>query len=190
MQITRQLKSLYFTIIFYNFSLTCTKISMLLLYLRLFPTTRYRIIVITSLVVIPILGLWMILSSVLFCIPVADFWSPRSLNRCLPKAPVWFLNAALQIVTDLWIVILPMPMWAVLHLPRRQKIAVVVLFGLGILCVSFSISHAIYTNSDSLVIDSVCVMSIVRLAALASLVRHQDVTRNVASFLLSLLFQN
>ena len=33
-------------------------------------------------------------------------------------------------------------------------------------------------------------MSIVRLAALASLVRHQDVTRNVASFLLSLLFQN
>lgn len=164
---------------------------MLLLYLRLFPTTRYRIIVITSLVVIPILGLWMILSSVLFCIPVADFWSPRSLNRCLPRTPVWFLNAALQIVTDLWIVILPMPMWAVLRLPWRQKTAVVVLFGLGILCVSFSISHAIYTNSDPVVFfDSVCVMSIVRLAALASLVRHQDVTRNVASFLLSLLFQN
>ena len=103
---------------------------------------------------------------------------------------MWFLNAALQIVTDLWIVILPMPMWAVLRLPWRQKTAVVVLFGLGILCVSFSISHAIYTDSDPVVFDSVCVMSIVRLAALASLVRHQDVTRNVASFLLSLLFQN
>lgn len=135
-QVTSQLKSLYFSIIFYNTSLICTKISMLLLYLRLFPTTRYRIIVITSLVVIPILGLWMILSSVLFCVPVSDFWSPRSLNRCLPKTPVWFLNAALQIVTDLWIVVLPMPKWAVLHLPRRQKIAVVVVFGLGILCVS------------------------------------------------------
>ena len=119
---------------------------MLLLYLRLFPTTRYRIIVITSLVVIPILGLWMILSSVLFCIPVADFWSPRSLDRCLPRTPVWFLNAALQIVTDLWIVVLPMPMWAVLRLPRRQKIAVVVLFGLGVLCVPLDLSVLVVCN--------------------------------------------
>ena len=64
---------------------------------------------------------------------------------------MWFLNAALQIVTDLWIVVLPMPMWAVLRLPRRQKIAVVVLFGLGILCVSLDLSVLVYNvgiNAD------------------------------------------
>lgn len=109
---------------------------MLVLYLRLFPTSRYRIMTIVSLVVVSVVGLWMTLSSFLFCIPVSDFWNPDlGFNRCLPRKPIWYLNAALQIVTDIWIVVMPMPMLASLKLPRRQKFALVLVFGLGILSV-------------------------------------------------------
>ena len=109
---------------------------MLVLYLRLFPTSRYRIMTIVSLVVVSVVGLWMTLSSFLFCIPVSDFWNPDpGFNRCLPRKPIWYLNAALQIVTDIWVVVMPMPMLASLKLPRRQKFALVLVFGLGILSV-------------------------------------------------------
>lgn len=109
---------------------------MLVLYLRLFPTSRYRTMTIASLVVVSVVGLWMTLSSFLFCVPVSDFWNPDpGFNRCLPRELVWYLNAALQIVTDAWVVVMPMPMLASLKLPRRQKIAIVLVFALGILSV-------------------------------------------------------
>lgn len=139
-QITHQLKAFYITIPFYNLTLSFTKISMLVLYLRLLPmVSKYRLAVTISLCVIPLIALWLVLSSFMFCIPVSDFWSPVSQQRCLPKE-IWFLNAALQIVTDMWIVFLPMSVLARLKLPRRQKVAVVLVFGLGILYV-FSSSH-------------------------------------------------
>ncbi|OJJ79927.1 uncharacterized protein ASPGLDRAFT_158201 [Aspergillus glaucus CBS 516.65] len=155
-QITHQLKAFYITIPFYNLTLSFTKISMLVLYLRLLPMmSKYRLTVTISLCVIPLIALWLVLSSFMFCIPVSDFWSPVSQQRCLPKE-VWFLNAALQIATDMWTVFLPMPVLARLKLPRRQKVAVVLVFGLGIF---------------------VCIVSIVRISALTELTSHNDDTR-------------
>lgn len=113
---------------------------MLVLYLRLLPMIKYRISVIISLCIIPVVALWMVLSSFMFCVPVEDFWSSASQHRCLPRG-VWFLNAALQIVTDLWIVILPMPVLVRLKLPRRQKVAVLLVFGLGILYSPLALPH-------------------------------------------------
>lgn len=146
-QITHQLKAFYITIPFYNLTLSFTKISMLVLYLRLLPMmSKYRLTVTISLYVIPLIALWLVLSSFMFCIPVSDFWSPVSQQRCLPKE-IWFLNAALQIATDMWTVFLPMPVLARLKLPRRQKVAVVLVFGLGILY-AFSSSYHVMAYLD------------------------------------------
>lgn len=54
----------------------------------------------------------------------------------MPAAVALVLNAALQIATDMWIVFLPMPVLVRLKLPRRHKVAVVLVFGLGILYVT------------------------------------------------------
>jgi len=109
---------------------------MLVLYLRLLPMmSKYRLTVTISLCIIPIIALWLVLSSFMFCIPASDFWSPASQQRCLPQS-LWFLNAALQIATDMWIVFLPMPVLVRLKLPKRHKFAVVMVFGLGILYAS------------------------------------------------------
>lgn len=78
-------------------------------------------------------GLWMVISGFLFCIPVHAFWSVHHKDHCLPEGPVWYANAAMQIFTDLVILILPMPLLSKLHLPRRQKVGTMLVFGVGIL---------------------------------------------------------
>lgn len=80
--------------------------------------------------------LWMVLSGFLFCIPVHYFWSVNPevhTSHCLPEGPVWYANAAMQIFTDVVILILPMPLLSKLHLPWRQKIGIMLVFGVGIL---------------------------------------------------------
>ena len=83
-----------------------------------------------------IAGLWMVVSGFLMCIPVHDFWDLNRTTRvthCLPKGPVWYANAAMQIFTDVVILVLPMPLLSKLHLPRQQKVGTMLVFGLGIL---------------------------------------------------------
>lgn len=106
---------------------------MILLYKRLFPTRLYQIILHIALVCVIITGLWMVFSAFFFCVPVRAFWDPRAPQNCLPKRVVWCLNASIQIVSDLIIVILPMPVLTQLRLPRRQKFALVLVFALGLL---------------------------------------------------------
>ncbi|GAB1213731.1 hypothetical protein ATERTT37_002881 [Aspergillus terreus] len=71
---------------------------------------HYRVILIFTLVAVIITGLYMVFSAFFFCTPVRAFWN-RSIPDayCLPEAVIWPLNAGLQISTDVWLVILPMP---------------------------------------------------------------------------------
>ncbi|RAL02894.1 uncharacterized protein BO80DRAFT_402628 [Aspergillus ibericus CBS 121593] len=154
-EIRNQLKALWITIPLYNLSLTLTKLSLVFLYRRLFPTKTYRILLTITLVFVIISGLWMVLSTLLFCIPIAAFWDHSLPRTCLPASVVWCLNAGLQISTDLILVILPLPILASLRLPKRQKAALLVIFALGFF---------------------VCATSIVRLTTIIELIRTPDFT--------------
>ncbi|GAT23928.1 hypothetical protein RIB2604_01710710 [Aspergillus luchuensis] len=123
--VRRQLKALWITIPLYNLTLTLTKLSLIFLYRRLFPTHTYRILLILTLIFVIITGLWMVLSTLLFCIPINAFWDTSLPRTCLPEDVVWCLNAAFQITTDLILVVLPLPILAKLNLPKRQKAAFV-----------------------------------------------------------------
>ncbi|KAI9045551.1 uncharacterized protein KD926_007967 [Aspergillus affinis] len=155
-RIRSQTKALYITIILYNSSLNLTKISMILLYKRLFPTHRYQIILHITLACVVISGLWMVFSAIFFCVPVHAFWDPSAPQHCLPKSVVWSLNASIQIVSDLIIVVLPMPVLTQLRLPKRQKTALIVVFALGLF---------------------VCATSVVRLGTVIELIKSDDPTK-------------
>ncbi|KAI3053606.1 hypothetical protein CBS76997_125 [Aspergillus niger] len=131
--VRRQLKALWITIPLYNLTLTLTKLSLIFLYRRLFPTHTYRILLILTLIFVIITGLWMVLSTLIFCIPINAFWDTSIPHTCLPEDVVWCLNAAFQITTDLILVVLPLPILANLNLPKRQKAALLVIFALGFL---------------------------------------------------------
>lgn len=86
-------------------------------------------------------GIWMVTSGFIFCIPISDFWNldlEVRKENCLPEGPVWYSNAAIQILTDVVILVLPMPLLSSLHLPLRQKAGIMIVFGLGIFVIATS----------------------------------------------------
>lgn len=86
-------------------------------------------------------GLWIVMTGFIFCIPVSDFWTVNRTNHtqnCLPEGPVWYSNAAIQILTDTIILLLPMPLLSRLHLPRKQKAGIILVFCVGIFVIATS----------------------------------------------------
>jgi hypothetical protein len=115
----------------YNSSLFSTKASIVLLYLRAFPARSMRIACYVALGFIGVYGLWAILSGYLNCIPVAKFWDNTLDGGCINMEALWFSNAIVHIITDITILLMPMPILSSLQLPRKQKIALMAVFALG-----------------------------------------------------------
>ena len=128
---TNRLQAFWATIPFYNAAVLCAKATILMQYFRVFPTHRMRVICWTMIAVLATYGTWCVLSAFLNCIPVAKFWNPAIPGHCLSKPGLWFSNASMHIATDLAILIIPIPALAALDLPKRQKVALFVIFALG-----------------------------------------------------------
>ena len=111
----------------------CTKISIMLLYIRLFPTTQFILKARILLGIVTACSVEAILTGIFSCIPVDSFWDLSIACHCIPRGFLWFFNAALNIVTDLAIMILPIPVLSNLKLPQRQKVAIMLIFTVGIL---------------------------------------------------------
>jgi hypothetical protein len=146
-------KSLYVTIILYNVAMGFTKFSILIQYLRIFTTSKgFKIAVYTTMAIVGAYEAWSIISAIIFCWPVSKFWDVTMRGgHCLDRKVVWyvhpalsslsqlvrnslwhrFANAGINIGTDIAIGVLPLPMINTLHLARRTKITLMVIFGLG-----------------------------------------------------------
>ncbi|OQE29869.1 hypothetical protein PENSTE_c002G07906 [Penicillium steckii] len=139
--IEKNLFYLWLSIPFYNAALILAKISATLFLTSIFRLRRFLI---TSYILIGFLviaGLWMVISGFVFCVPVSTFWSgDKSLTRskCLPEGPVWFTNAGIHIVTDIIILILPMPVLYRLQLDKRLRVGIMLIFGVGIFVIATS----------------------------------------------------
>ncbi|CAK4034475.1 hypothetical protein CBER1_09401 [Lecanosticta acicola] len=150
------LKAFYVSIVFYNLSLSCTKISILTQYLRIFPQKKFRIACYIVLAAVVAYSIAVFCTSVFFCHPIAYFWDTSiEGGKCLDKFAVWFANAGINISTDLMTAILPLPVLGQLELPRRQRRALVIVFALG---------------------GFTCITSILRLEALYAVSRATDIS--------------
>ena len=135
----------------YTSSFTFTKISILLQYLRVFNVTNIRKLCYIQIVIVSVYGVWLFFSSIFNCVPIARNWDKTVQGKCLPTTPLWLTNAALNIATDIMIVLLPMPVISSLTLPLKQKfwLAIVFAFGLmyGIHPITFASSRLIWANT-------------------------------------------
>ncbi|KAK3393407.1 hypothetical protein B0H63DRAFT_17004 [Podospora didyma] len=141
-------RAAWYGILFYTLSLVFTRLSILLLYKRIFTYswTKKAIQVLITLVIA--IGIWLVASTCTACVPLEAFWNWGLFWTqpvyCQPVT-IWWGNAGLHITSDLVIMTLPLPVLSSLKLPRRQKIALMGVFVLGFF---------------------VCIVSILRLVAL------------------------
>lgn len=174
-------KAFYFTIPFYNSAVLCAKASILLQYHRVFPTPSMRITCKIFLAILATYGTWAVASGFLNCIPVARFWDPNVPGYCLDMKALWFSNASMHILTDLAILIIPIPALKGLGLPLRQRVGVIGIFALGGLYVFFFSLVFRFCPLGVWVADggdgiSVCITSIIRLTSLKRIADSTDPT--------------
>ncbi|KAK0119928.1 hypothetical protein ONS95_011353 [Cadophora gregata] len=148
-EFSNMLKSLFIAIIAYNVALTSIKISIILQYLRVFVGTKIRFWCWASIVLVAVFGLETVITQIFNCVPIDAFWLGG--GKCIPNQFLWFFNAAFNILTDIIILVLPMPVLSSLRLPLKQKIGLMLVFALGgfVCLVSVLRLHGLYISSIS-----------------------------------------
>ncbi|KAH7333395.1 hypothetical protein BKA65DRAFT_403405 [Rhexocercosporidium sp. MPI-PUGE-AT-0058] len=133
------LKTFYASILLYNFALAVVKVSILLQYRRIFTAPAMQKACVVGLVVIICWAITQIFLNAMICMPAASFWDPTVPGKCIPFLPLWYTYAVVNIITDFSIFILPLPALKSLQLPKRQKIILFVIFGLGLFTCAISL---------------------------------------------------
>ncbi|KAF2690762.1 MFS monosaccharide transporter-like protein [Lentithecium fluviatile CBS 122367] len=128
-------KAAYTFSVLYNPALMATKTSILVFYLTLSATHKvFRWATIATLLVVNLGGLALTLLNIFQCNPVtAAFQTPvPDSASCTNIVTIYLSSAPLNIITDLAIFFLPMPILTSMRLPSKQKIILVITFGFGI----------------------------------------------------------
>lgn len=108
--------------------------SILWLYIRIFPDTKYHRYFI-AVMVFTTVALTIVVPMVIWqCVPIDAIWNlDRSDARCLSLPGVAFASAGVNIATEVAILVLPIPLLSKLRVSVSKKIALYSLFGAGIL---------------------------------------------------------
>ena len=120
-----------------------TKISILLLYRRIF-TRENRMFNLATYVIGAVLVGWAIsgfFTTVFQCVPVTRIWLSGGIGEgCIQLVPALLALATINTLINGAVLILPIPMVWRLQMSRRNKIAVCAILALGSACVSFPLN--------------------------------------------------
>ncbi|KAH7146086.1 hypothetical protein EDB81DRAFT_947156 [Dactylonectria macrodidyma] len=107
------------------------KLSYLSLYLRIAPHKTYRLALYISMVLVAAYGISGALVSMLLCLPFEKLWQPDIPGHCIDINTFYMFNTTTNIVFDIAIYIMPLHILWNLNLPKRQRMALVLVFALG-----------------------------------------------------------
>ncbi|KAH8746002.1 hypothetical protein F5883DRAFT_654234 [Diaporthe sp. PMI_573] len=79
------------------------------------------------------------IAKTIICTPIRAFWDQSVKGKCLQQRKIFIADTTLAIVTDLVILILPVPLTWSLRSPMREKIKIMVLLGAGGVATAVSI---------------------------------------------------
>jgi len=116
----------------YSIALYLTKVSILLLYIRLFPIPKFVKACWITIAVMGAFLFWSIFGFMFMCTPVHYFWNRSIEGHCFNPKWVYFTNAPFNILTDFVLFGLPLPLVWKLQLPRRQKTGLIIVFGIAL----------------------------------------------------------
>ncbi|KAK1834431.1 hypothetical protein QBC39DRAFT_379961 [Podospora conica] len=126
------LKMFWLLQVFQKLSINISKLSILLLYLRIFIQKWFRITCHILLVVVLSFTVASVVSGIFQCTPVARAWDRRIPGTCLWLPAIWMSGTVFLIVSNF--VILGLPMYPIYqsHLLAGQKVAIMAVLSLGL----------------------------------------------------------
>ncbi|EED20891.1 plasma membrane protein Pth11-like, putative [Talaromyces stipitatus ATCC 10500] len=156
-QLVKTLKVYFVAQILYKVNIGLTKISILLLYLRIFVVQWFQRTCQAWIAIVIIFTIGTVISSIFQCTPVTFAFDKSEKGTCINLTAFWYANAAFNIPSDLVIIFLPIPVIRKLQLPPQQKFLLSGTFAVGIF---------------------VCITSILRITTLDIATSHLDVAWN------------
>lgn len=118
---------------FYNFAIASTKLAILALYYRIFSITTFQRVVIGTAVFIFFWIAAMEIGLGLECIPITKAWDTSVKGTCLNLVSFSYFTNITNLVTDIWVFLLPVPVIFRLHITDRRKWELAGIFTVGLL---------------------------------------------------------
>ena len=115
----------------YVFAMAAVKFSILLFYHRLFPFKWFKIELWIIGAVVAAWTIAMEFALAFQCSPVRVAWTPGLDGHCVDLSRLYIGNAIPNIVTDIVIVLVPLPIILKLHVTRAQRLGLYAAFMLG-----------------------------------------------------------
>jgi hypothetical protein len=117
---------------FYAVVLALLKLSVLALYRQLFSSShRFLRVTWGMSFVVASLGIWVILASDLQCIPIQATWDLTVRGNCINYGLSGLLAYIVNIITDIIILSMPIPLVLKLHVSRQRKWMLIATFATG-----------------------------------------------------------
>lgn len=112
------------------------KLSCLLFYRRVFSPTKRTLIFIHAGIAVVTAAYTALFFAVLFqCVPIEKTWNGRISGHCIKGKLLPYFSGTLNIITDIYVLVVPIPCVWGLDMKWTRKIRTLAIFGLGILYV-------------------------------------------------------
>ena len=94
---------------------------------------------------------WAIFAGIFLCSPTAKLWDPDISGHCMSAKDYWLSVAGIDIGLDFLVLLLPLPSISGLHLPRKQKAGLILVFSLGFFVCLVSVARllTVLISSDN-----------------------------------------
>lgn len=114
-------------------ALAFAKVSLIILYHRIMNRiTLYKWALHTLSAIVCGYSIALVLALIFACNPIAKSWDVSITGgSCIDRNGVYIATAVTNIITDLALILLPVPVVITLQMPRIQKVGLLVLFTIG-----------------------------------------------------------
>jgi hypothetical protein len=117
---------------FYDLALVSVKLGILAFYWRVFVHPVFRTVVLATAAFVIAWGIGITVTLFLACRPLSAYWDVNVVGKCLTMVNfVYFTNVS-NLITDIWIFLLPVPMIWHLQLQTKKKLLLSFIFCIGL----------------------------------------------------------
>lgn len=117
---------------FYDFALVTVKLGILSFYYRVFVVPLFRKIVIATAIFIICWGIGITVTLLLVCRPLNAYWDSNVTGKCLDLVTFTYFTNITNLITDLWIFLIPVPVIWHLQLQTKKKLLLCFIFSIGL----------------------------------------------------------
>jgi hypothetical protein len=147
---------------FYDCALVFVKLGILAFYHRVFVVPLFRKIVKATAAFVIAWGIGITVALALACRPIEAYWDASVEGSCLNLVHFTYFTNITNMITDIWIFLMPVPVIWHLQLQTKKKLLLCFIFSIGI---AYVFTYHVPKHNDWILIHetSTCIVSAIRL---------------------------